>query len=302
MYCEALKSSLRLTAQLNEFTLIFNVWIVSPTIARDRQSQNTLVGAILRSIGYSISETLYTLLLARIPADPAFILLMTTVLHGSQAFWLWFTVEAVADFRQHKARRMNLTLQAAEQGHELAMGDKSETNSFHPPSTNHLNWNIRLPLAFAQLQTAAASNAALLLAAQNADITQAEGSHTVHAILLSAGLFYFFASRLGDCYFARVMGFPLYFGQHRGTNVVIPQVANLLLIVLLRGGVRWFSRLEVFAGAWGNDAQGVGKFVGLKGSLDSLEQAPRWLSPVLLLLSPCLMYLSGRFSAKARTE
>jgi hypothetical protein len=60
--------------------------------------------------------------------------------------------------------------------------------------------------------------------------------------------------------------------------------------------------MEAFAGALGNDTLGVEKFVGLAGFLDWLGHAPRWLSPFLLLLSPCLMYLSGRFSAKSRVE
>lgn len=79
------------------------------------------------------------------------------------------------------------------------------------------------------------------------------------------------------------MGVPLYFGQHQKSRVVISQVANLLLIVLLRAGVRWLVGVEAFAGAWGNDALGVEKFAGFAMFLDWLGRAPRWLSPFLLL-------------------
>jgi hypothetical protein len=98
------------------------------------------------------------------------------------------------------------------------------------------------------------------------------------------------------------MGLPLYLGQHRTPKVLFAQVVNLLLIVLLRAGVRGSAGMVPFAGAWGNDALGVEKFVGFARFLNWLERTPRWLAPFLLVLSPCLMYLSGRFSAKLRVE
>jgi hypothetical protein len=142
-------------------------------------------------------------------------------------------------------------------------------------------------------------NAALLLAAQTAELTELN-SYTVHVVLLAAGQFYFFLSRLADCCLACVVGLPLYFGQRRTVKVLLPQMANLLLIALLRAGVRWSAGMKPFAGAWGNDALGVEKFARFARFLDWLGRTPKWLSPSLLALSPCLMYLSGRFSAKVR--
>jgi hypothetical protein len=299
MYYEALKSTLRFIAQLNEFTLLFNIWIVSPLAHSKGQTRSSIVGSTLRSIGYAVSEPLYTLLLAHLPIDPALSLLMATIIHCFQFYWLWIMLDCVANLRLRNARTRD---HEAQSGRDLVAEGKLDAEDRHlASSTENIDWKILYPFAFSFIQTAAASNAALLLAAQTAEITELN-SHTVHVILLAADLFYFVLSRLADCYLARAMGLPLYFGQNRALKMVIPQVANLLLIVLLRAGARWSAGMEAFAGALGNDTLGVEKFVGLAGFLDWLGHAPRWLSPFLLLLSPCLMYLSGRFSAKSRVE
>lgn len=298
MYREASISALRFAAQLNELTLMFNIWILSPLAKSEGRTRNSLYGTMLRSVGYAVSEPLYTLLLARLPVDPAFSFLITTVLHGSQIYWLWIMLDHVANLRFRNARhRDNESLS----NHESFSKKNYDAEECQHASIKDIDCKILYPFIFSFVQTAAALNAALLLAAQTAKVTELK-SYTVHIILLVAGLFYFFLSRLADCYLARTMGLPLYFGQHRATAMVIPQVANLLLIILLRAGVRWFAEMDAFAGAWGNDAQGVEKFVRYARFSDWLGHAPRWLAPFLLVLSPCLMYLSGRFSAKARVE
>lgn len=294
MYHEVFISALRLIAQLNEFTLIFNVWIVSPIAASEARNRSSLFGSILKSIGYAVSEPLCTSLLARLPLDPAFSFIMATFLHGFQIYWLWIMLDCDA----YRKRRTNQEVQS---GHEFLSDKTLDTGKSLSARMKDIDWKVLYPLAFSFIQTAAASNAALLLAAQTAELTELK-SYTVHAILLAIGLFYFFISRLADCYLAWVMGLPLCFGQHRTAKVIVPQVANLLLIILLRAGVRWSTGMETFAGAWGNDALGVEKFIGFASFLDMLGHAPRWLAPVLLVLSPCLMYLSGRFSAKLRVE
>jgi len=302
MYYNILKSALRLIAQLNEFTLIFSIWIISPTTTSEGRTRSSLLGSILRSTCYGISEPLYAYPLARLPIDPAFTLLMTTVFHGFQIFWLWITLDCVANFRLHNAQKKEQTLQAkAAHARETLTLEESSDAGDCCPSRRDLDWKVLYPLVFSCIQTAAASNAALLLAAQNMDVIVSK-SHTVHVILLTAGVFYFFLSRLADCYLAWAMSLPLYFGQHRAATMMVQQLANLVLVILLRFGSRWVLGMDVFAGAWGNDAQGVEKFVGFGRFLHWLGHAPKWLSPCLLVLSPCLMYLSGRFSAKARIE
>ena len=291
-------SSLRLIAQLNEFTLIFNIWIVSPLATSEGQTRSSLFGSALRSIGYAISEALYTLLLAHLPADPAFSFFVSTVLHGFQIYWLRIMLDCVAHFRLRDARRSD---QEALSNREPISDKRLDVQQSPSAKTEDINWKALYPFVFSFIQTAAASNAALLLAAQTAELTELK-SYTVHVILLATGLFYFFLSRLADCYLAQVMGLPLYFGQHRTAKVLFTQVVNLLLIVLLRAGVRGSAGKVPFAGAWGNDALRVEKFVGFARFLNWLERAPRWLAPFLLVLSPCLMYLSGRFSAKLRVE
>lgn len=291
-------SSLRLIAQLNEFTLIFNVWIISPLATSEGQTRNSLFGSVSRSIGYAISEPLYTLLLARLPVDPAFSFFISTVLHGFQVYWLWIMLDGVAHFRLRDARRSD---HATLPDHESISDKIPDVQHSHHARTGDINWKVLHPFVFSVIQTAAASNAALILAAQTAELTELK-SYTVHVVLLAAGLFYFFLSRLADCYLAQVMGLPLYLGQHRTAKVLFAQVVNLLLITLLRAGVRGSAGMVPFAGAWGNDALGVEKFVGFARFLNWLERAPRWLAPFLLVLSPCLMYLSGRFSAKLRVE
>jgi hypothetical protein len=300
---ELLTLALRFIAQLNEFTPIFIIWIVSPPTTSECWSRSSLSASILKSIGYAISEPLYTSTLARLLIDPAFLFVMTAVLHGFQILWLWITLDGIADFHFRDARRRD---QEARSDCESATGEKLDAEDYpghgsHSSSTKHLDWKIQHPFVFAHVQTAAASSAALLLAAQTADVTHSK-SHTIHVILLAAGLFYFFLSRLADCYLAHLMGLPLYFGQHWTTKLTIPQSANLLLTIALRAGVRWFAGMEAFAGSWGNGAHAVEKFVGVSGILEWFGHAPRWLAPFLLILSPCLMYLVGRFSVKTRTE
>lgn len=292
IYHETFISALRLIAQLNEVTLIFNVWIVSPVAASEARTRSSLSGSLLRSIAYAVSEPLYTLLLSRLPWDPAFSFLMAMFLHGFQIYWLWVMLDCVAH------RRRNLGVQSDV---ERSLDMKLHAGRSHPARTIDIDWKVLSPFVFSFVQTAAVSNAALLLAAQTADSTELKSS-TVYVISLATGLFYLFISRLADYYLARFMGLPLYFGQLRTIEVVIPQVANVLLIILLRAGVRRSTDLEAFAGAWENDALGVEKFIGIAGFLDRLGRAPRWLSPLLLVLSPCLMCLSGRLSAKTRVE
>ena len=306
MYHDSFTSILRFIAQLNEFTPIFNIWILSRPAPSEGRTGSSLNGSLLRSIGYSISEPLYTLLLAHLPMDPAFTLLVTTVLHGFQILWLWITLDYIANYRLHHGRGRDQTPKVFQTDCESAMREKLDAedcpgHGSHSASTKNIDWKLLYPFNFAHVQTAAASSAALLLAAQTADTTESK-SYTIHVILLIAGLFYFFLSRFADCYLARLMGLPLSFGQHRAIEVVIPQVANLLLITLLRAGIRWSVGMEAFAGAWGNDALGVEKYVGFARFLEWLGHAPRWLAPFLLVLSPCLMYVAGRFSAKTRTE
>ena len=243
MYYEAFTSILRFIAQLNEFTPIFIVWIVSPLPTTDIRPESPLYGSVLRSVGYGISEPLYTFLLASLPVNPAFSFLMTTVLHGFQIFWLCITLDYIANHRLHDARRRYQTPKPFLSDCESAMGAKADAedgpgNGSHPAITKDLNWKLLYPFVFVHVQTTAASSAALLLSAQTVDVEDFESS-TIHVILLVAGLFYFFLSRLADCYLARLMGLPLYFGQNRASRVVVSQVANLLLIILLRAGVRW---------------------------------------------------------------
>lgn len=298
MYHEAFTSALRFTAQSNEFILVFNTWIVSLPATSEDQIRCSSFASILRSVGYAISEPLYTLLLARLPVDPALSFFMSTVLHGIQVYWLWLMLDCVAYPCLRNTRRVN---QEAQTDCEFVAEKNLDAGEPHSARMKGVSRKVLRPFVFSYIQTAAASNAALLLAAQTAKLTELE-SHMVHLILLAAGLFYFFLSRLADCYLARTMGLELYFGQHRTARKLIPQVANLLLIVLLRAGVRWLTGLQPFAGAWGNDAIGVEKFAGFARFLDWVGRAPKWLSPFLLVLSPCLMYLSGRFSAKTRVE
>lgn len=301
MYYEALKSALRLTAQLNEYTLMLNAWILSPSTTPECRSRRTLLGPTLTSICYGTAEPLYSLLLARIPLDPSFVLLMTTVIHGFGLFMFWSTMNLAADFqlRDAREREHRVQLEKAEEG--VPAESELITDGARSTSARKLNWRVLYPFVFAHIQSAAASNAALLLVAQTAKFTEIE-SQTVHMILLIAGLFYFFLSGLADCYLARAMGLPFCIGQYRAIEVVIPQVANMLLVLMLRGGVRWCLGMETFAGAWGNDARGVEKFAGFAAFLERIGHAPRWLSPVLLVLSGALMYLSTRITAKARTE
>jgi len=301
MYYEVLKLALRLTAQLNEYTLMLNAWIPSPPPTPESRSKRILLGPLMRSICYGITEPLYTLLLARIPLDPSFNLLMITVIHGFGLFMLWTTLEKVTDLHLHDARKREHLVHVEQAEGGVSAETKHGTNGAHAPSTVKLDCKVLYPFVLAHVQSAAASNAALLLAAQNVEATEIE-SQTIHVILLSAGLFYFFLAGLAYCYFARSLELPFCFGQHRGINVVIPQMANMLLVLMLRGGVRWCLRMEVFAGAWGNDARGVEKFAGFANFLEWFGHAPRWLLPVLLVLSWVLMYLSTRFTAKARTE
>jgi hypothetical protein len=298
MYYEPLKSTLRFIAQLNEFTLLSNIWILSPLAHSEGQTRSSIVGSTLRSIGYAVSEPLYTLLLAHLPIDPALSLLMATVIHCFQIYWLRIMLDCVANLRLRNGRWEN---EEAQLDYECDARKKLDAAGCNSAGAEDIDWKVLYPFVFSFVQTAAASNAALLLAAQTVEETELK-SYTVHIVLLVAGIFYFFLSRFADCYLARTIGLPLYCGQHRKRRVVIPQVANLLLIVLLRAGARWSAGMKAFAGAWGNDTLGVEKFVGLAGFLDWLGHAPRWLSPFLLLFSPCLMYLSGRFSAKSRVE
>jgi hypothetical protein len=151
-------------------------------------------------------------------------------------------LDRVANLRLRNSRRDTEEFQSDCEFDPERMLDAEESN------TNDIDWKATYPFVVSFIQTAAASDAALLLAAQTVEHTEMK-SYAVHIILLVAGLFYFFLSQLADCWQARVIGLPLYLGQNRAGEVVIPQVANLLLIILLRAGVWWSAGMEASAGA-----------------------------------------------------
>lgn len=294
MSYEVFKSSLRLFAQINTLTLMSNTWIISPPKTANPHVPRTLVGSTLRSFAYSTSEPLYYLLFIRIPAEPSYIFFMTAAIHTMLAFFFWVIATDNAGLK---------SFGVPEKAQHQVAPEKQEGNAdaSSPTSMLDLDRKLTYPLICTQIQMAAASNAGLMLAARNFDIKSIE-YRWVHVILLIAGLCYMFLARLPDIFLARQMCLPSYLGQDRAATTLISQAANLLLILVLSGVVRWIGGIAFFPWAWTIDGTDVEKFAGVARFLDWIKKAPRWLSPTMLVFSLGLAYLSGRNHANARME
>jgi len=306
MSYDAFKSSIRLIAQVSEPTLAFNTWIVSPATDPGCRLRGTWLGPTSRSITYAISEPLYTYFLARMSfnGELACLLILVSGIHLMLSVQFWMTLDKrVEDLRFVSSPAETQALQVEVPDKQLASTKEGHCiDSFTATAVQNLDPRAFYSYAFAHLQLAAAGNAALLFVAQKLDVINID-SFALHLFALGAALFYFSLSRLGEWYFARSVGLPLFYGSGRTMGSTAKQLGYLFFLTVVRSGVRWLVGLRAgFVSAWVDDAADVSKFSGDMGIGDALRRLPYWFLPCMFLLSLGLSYASGMYSGRLRAR
>jgi hypothetical protein len=146
-------------------------------------------------------------------------------------------------------------------------------------------------LVLAHVQHAASTTAALLLLAQNVDVTQTK-SAALHVLLVISALVCFGLSRLADCNFARFADLPCYIGGN-GLEEAVYQVKNLLWLIAVRAVVRVALGMSAISGPFGADGAGVEPFFGQASLYNALEGIPVWARCAIFALNLYLWGLIG---------
>lgn len=298
MLYDILKTAVMLTASLSEFTLLFNIWIISPIAGRNRVSDAWLLPSNC-SVLFAISEPLYIYWLARIPLEPVYLAFMVPVVQAV----LFFTFREVRDFERLKLEC------ATKEPNKRSMEDREvleaslsahQSNSIAITCVQDPNARAFWAFAVAHVQTAAATTASLLLAAQNLDVTEL-GSHTLHVLLVCCALGYFGLSRLADHFFARSVQLPSFFGQG-GSRITAEQLKNLLWLVAVRAMARVLLGMAAFSGPFNRGAVGVAKLSDQVTVRQAFESIPPWVWFAISALCPCIMFLGATITRRAEAD
>lgn len=294
-----LKTAIRLAAGLSEFTLLFNIWIISPFTDHDQRPYTWLLPSFC-SVCFAISEPLYISLFVRIPLAPTYLAFMVPVTQVLVfiAFWEardFVALEQGAGTSEYARRTRN----ASDAQCEAAL-DAPRVNSIAISSAQNFDAKPFWGLAFAHVQTAAATTASLLLAAQNMDATRIT-SHALHVFLVACAFVYFGASRLADHSFARCARLPYYFGQG-GTWVAAAQIKNLVWLIAVRAAMRVALGVNAISGPFGADGSGV-KFQFSEAAIrQAIESVPLWAWCAVSALCLCLMALGMSITRRAEAD
>lgn len=224
-----LATAVRLTVGLSEFTLIFNTWIIS-SIPTDNDSQHPYKWLLpaLSALIFALSEPLYTFLFVRLPIEPALLALFVPV---SQVLTTLLLSDVARAVELERIRAVKTYDQRAEASKEAGYGaplviDRPDVDSVTLSNAQELGNRTFWAFVTAHVQHAASTTAALLLLAQNIDITETK-STALHIFLVVCAIVYFGLSRLADYNFARFADLPCYIGEH-GPQEAVHQVKNLV--------------------------------------------------------------------------
>lgn len=268
MFYEAFTQTLRFTAQAKALTLALDTCIIPPPTEPDSRLRSVFLDSTLHSVIYAVSEPFYTSLWIRIPADgePAALLILTSTYHMLSLLAYCYNVDAFNDILLYFPRTRWLVLPEPHPEDQTPIEKQGPADITGFSKAQNLDWKLFYPYVFALIQTAAMSNAALLVVVQRLVVTARKASSFVgHVCALTGGLFYFFFSRLLAHYTARSMGLPFCFGQTGSVSLIVRQMGNLLLLVSLRGGMRLLFDLDAYPNVWKIDGAGFGKFSGTTG-------------------------------------
>ena len=292
-----LATTVRLTAGLSEFTLLFNTWIIS-SIPTDDDSQHHHAWLLpaLSAVVFAISEPLYTFLFVRLPIEPALLALFVSVTQVLTTLLLSDVARAV---ELERIRAVNNYDQRAETSKEARceappVRDRPDFDSVTLGNAQELGQKTCWAFVIAHAQHAASTTAALLLLAQKIDITQTK-STALHVFLVFCALVCFGLSRLADYSFARFAGLPCYLGEN-GAWEAVHQVKNLLWLIAVRAVVRVPLGMIAFSGPFGADgAGGAGAeyFFAESSLYDALKGVPGWAWCAVFALNLCLWWLGG---------
>jgi hypothetical protein len=295
MSYDAAKLFVRITAQMSESTLVFNTWIVSPATKFRCRLRGSLSGPTSRSIVYAIPEPLYTSFLARLTANGELscILILVSGIHLMLSAHFWMTLDKRVEELRLASSQARIRVSQAEMPRNQLAGLSTDA-SFAAVAMQTLDAKVLYQYAFANVQFAAAGNAALLFVAQKLDVINID-SFTTHLFALGAALLYFFLSRLGEWYFAKSAGLLLFYGSGRTARSTAEQLGYLVLLNTVRSSVRWFVGLRYpFAGAWVDDGIDTRNFSGDMGIGGALRRLPNWVLPCMFLLGLGLTYVKAQ--------
>jgi hypothetical protein len=296
-----LAQAIRLTSGLTEVSLVFSTWIVSLPARPENRPQDTLSRQTLLAALYAISEPIYTLLLLRIALAPSIPVIGTSIIHVTMSMSFTNSLNVVLAQLSHPA----------DSGRTVSHVEKSQTTlqSQNPSPSPERFDEIRAEYdrmcsAFEYLftQTAAASNASLLLLSQHLLVANEDDSSA--PMWLSAfGFAFFLILRMADYSLASVTQRPLFLGQ-RGLIADTWKQIQLLAVYLV---VRNVVRLSLGMGSLGIfEKTAVIEQIFRSGYdawwQDIVSRLPAWLPFALSALSVGLTGLSHLYWARVQRQ
>ena len=296
MYLRLLKTALWLTSAANELALPFNPWLYSSASNLESDLQDWFPSIPFCASIYATSEPLWTVGLLLVPLTPLILVLGTGIAHLTVSQLLIQKSLLVENEREHRCSRSEAPVERRASHNELRSG--SGKKEFEGAC-------LLKATAIALIQSAAASNASLLLLTQSFN---ASGSTYVHSnvenwLSFLAFLFYLF-SRMADYRVSRqTMRAFLIAGQEHGR--VATQLKSLGWLILARATTRQCFGMTTLGFLEIQDADLMAaRYKSERYQLiqSKVKTVPKWLPFALLALSPCTMALSHWHWNRARAR
>lgn len=283
---QLLRAALWLTSAANELALPFNLWLFSSGSDLESDWQDWFPSIPFCASIYAISEPLWTFGLLLVPLTPLILVTGTGIAHLTVSQLLIQTSLLVGNERQHRFPRSEAPVEKREGHNEFRSesGKKEFEGAYLLKAT-----------AIALIQSAAASNASLLLLTQSFN---ASGSIYVHSNVENGLSFFAFLfnlfSRMADYKVSKqtMRAFRIA-GQEHGH--VATQFKNLGWVILARATTRRCFGMATLGFLETQDADLMAarykseryQFIQLR-----VQTLPKWLPFALLALSLCMMVLS----------
>lgn len=286
MYFWLLKSVLWLISAANEVALPFNPWLFSSASDLENDWRDWFPSTPMCASIYAISEPLWTFGLLLIPLTPLILVLGTGIAHLTVSRLLIQTSMLVKNERQHRLSQSKDTAEKRRNYDEL----RSRSDNEQSEGTYLLK-----ATAVALIQSTAASNASLLLFAQDLN---AAGSTNVHNKVYNGlsffALLFFICSRMADFEVSkRTTRAVRIVGQ--GHKDAATQLKKLGWLVLARAITRRCFGMAMLGLLELQDAELMAaRYTAERHQLiqSKVKTLPKWLPFALLPLSFGMMALS----------
>jgi len=294
-----LTQAIRLTSGLNELILPFNTWIISLPAESEHRHRDAILRQTLRTFFYAISEPIYTSLLLRTTFSPPVLVLGTSSFHMSMAAVFTRALSTVVAKPKPTAES---SMHAPDVEKPLATSHSSEETP-SPESFDESRMEYeRTCMIFEYIftQTAAASNASLLLLAQYLMVANEDTSSTP-VWLTTFSFILFLCSRMADYSVSSLTQRPLFIGQRGFTTDTLRQFQSLIVYLVWKSVVRFYLDMAIL----GMFEQATELEKAFPPGRDAWWQnfvlkLPAWTSFALTAVSVVIQYFVERRQRRAR--